>query len=99
MGFASALLEGGPVAPDVTRPQGVRLALWLYGLRPGKLGCLRQALRGVQDVMDWPGDRIGLWGQLRPVAEIAGIALRNRIGLQAASTRDIEWNGDQSSIS
>lgn len=97
--FAGAMLGDGTVAPDVTRPQGVRLALWLYGLRPGKLGRLRQALAEVADVMDWPGDRIGLWGQLRPVAEIAGIALRNRIGLQVASTRDIEWNGDQSSIS
>jgi glutathione synthase/RimK-type ligase-like ATP-grasp enzyme len=98
-GFAGALLGEGAVAPAVTQPQGMRLALWIYGLRPGKLGRLRQVLADVQDVMDWPGDRIGLWGQLRPVAEIAGIALRNRIGLQAASTLDIEWNGDQSSIS
>lgn len=102
-GFARMLAGGGPVAPDVTRPQGIRLALWLYGLpqvrKPGGLQRLRQALREVEDVMDWPGDRIGLWGQVRPMAEIAGIALRHRIGLQAASTRDIEWNGDQSSIS
>jgi hypothetical protein len=98
-GFAGAVLGEGTVAPDVTRPQGVRLALWLYGLRPGKLGRLRRTLAEVEDVMDWPGDQIGFWGQLRPVAEMAGIALRNRIGLQAASTLDIEWNGDQSSIS
>jgi ATP-grasp domain len=102
-GFARMLAGEGPVAPDVTQPQGIRLALWLYGLpqvrKPGGLQRLRQALREVQDVMDWPGDRIGLWGQLHPMAEITGIALRHRIGLQAATTRDIEWNGDQSSIS
>lgn len=95
--FADAVLGQAEVAPDVRPPQGVRLALWLYGLaqvaRPGGWRRFRQALADVQDVMDWPGDRLGLLAQLRPMAEIARIAWHQRISLQAAATHDIEWDG------
>jgi NAD(P)-dependent dehydrogenase (short-subunit alcohol dehydrogenase family) len=104
-GFAKALAGGSFLSPDVTRAQGVRLALWLYGLpgvfKPGGLRRFRAALRDTDDVMDWSGDRLTIHDQLRSLAEFARIAARHRIGLQAASTHDIEWNGaaDQSSIS
>lgn len=104
-GFATALAGGPVLSPDVQRPQGVPLALWLYGLpgifRPGGLRRFRAALRDTGDVMDWPGDRLTIRHQMRSLVEFARIALRHRIGLQAASTHDIEWNGtsDQSSIS
>jgi hypothetical protein len=102
--FCGALLGQGEVAPKVTRPQGVRLALWLYGLpqavRPGGWQRFRRALAEVEEVMDWPDDRLGPLAQLRPFAEIARIAWRQRISLQAAATRDIEWDGpDQSRMS
>jgi hypothetical protein len=101
-GFA-AVLQGETVAPDVTVPQGVRLALWLYGLpvalRTGQLGAFRQALREVQDVLDWPGDPGPARAQGRVLAGFALQALRQRVSLQRVSTHDIEWNGeDQSSI-
>jgi len=96
--FSRALWGEGSAAPDVHDPQGVRLALWLYGLpgmgRAGGVRRFRQALRDTGDVMDWPGDRLTVRDQLRSLAEFAGIALRHRISLQAASTHDIEWNGD-----
>ena len=70
-------------------------------LRTGGVGRLRAALRGTGDVMDWPGDRLTIRDQLRSLAEFARIAVNHSISLQAASTRDIEWNGetDQSSMS
>lgn len=101
--FSAALLMGSEVAPDVTRPQGVRLALWLYGLPAaigaGRIDPFRRALRQVQEVLDWPGDPGPKQAQWAALRGIAARALRERISLQQATTRDIEWNGpDQSSI-
>ncbi|WP_322889434.1 MULTISPECIES: ATP-grasp domain-containing protein [unclassified Yoonia] len=101
--IAAAISGKGTAVPDVTQPQGVPLAVWLYGLpqvmRKGGWQALRHARATVGDVMDWPGDRFGIAKQLRPLAEIARIALRDRVSLQKAATRDIEWDGpDQRSI-
>ena len=102
--FVKAVATGeGSVEPDVLRPQTVRLALWLYGLpaalRAGDIGGFLRTLKGADEVLDWPGDPAPKRAQARALAEIAGVALRHRISLQRASTRDIEWDGpDQSSI-
>ncbi|KUM27103.1 hypothetical protein AU467_18035 [Mesorhizobium loti] len=96
--FASAVLEDGPeVASDITAPQTVRLAMWIYGLpaalRSGGLGRFRKAMSNGQELLDWPGDPAPVKAQWTVLAEMAGVAWRQRISLQAASTRDIEWNG------
>ncbi|MET3590994.1 MULTISPECIES: hypothetical protein [Mesorhizobium] len=96
--FADAVLGDGPqVAPDVTAPQTVRLAMWIYGLpaalRSGGLARFRKAMREGQELLDWPGDPAPVKAQWPALAEIAGVAWRQGISLQAASTRDIEWNG------
>ncbi|RWL83312.1 MAG: hypothetical protein EOR67_03370 [Mesorhizobium sp.] len=96
--FAVAVLGDGPeVRPDVTVPQTVRLAMWIYGLpvalRSGGLARFREAMREGQELFDWPGDSAPVRAQWPALAEIAGMAWRERISLQAASTRDIEWNG------
>jgi len=96
--FADAMLgDGAEVEPDVSAPQTVRLAMWIYGLpavlRSGGFGQFRKAMREGQELLDWPGDSAPVKAQWRALAEIAGVALRQRISLQAASTRDIEWNG------
>jgi len=90
------------VKRDVTAPQTLPLALWLYGLgmmlnkqqRPVFLDALRRS----GDVMRWPLDRVGYAAQVRAVAEFAGIALRHRISLERASTWGIEWNGKDQSV-
>jgi hypothetical protein len=100
--FADAVLGAGEaVRPDVDDLLAVRLALWMYGLpaalRRGEPGHFRATLARARELLDWPGDPVPLTAQLRSLAEIAAIALREGITLQAASTRDIEWNGpDQS---
>ncbi|TIV22052.1 MAG: hypothetical protein E5W02_09510, partial [Mesorhizobium sp.] len=96
--FAAAVLGDGPeVGPDVTVPQTVRLAMWIYGLpvalRSGGLARFRKAIREGQELLDWPGDSAPVRVQWPALAEIAGMAWRERISLQTASTRDIEWNG------
>jgi len=101
--FAAALLDGAQVKPDLNRPQMVRLAMWIYGLpsavRSGGIGRFRRAMQDADELLDWPDDPEPKRAQWQALAEIAGTALRQRISLQAASTRDIEWNGPlQSSI-
>lgn len=99
-GFSKALFgDTAEVTPNVTTPQGVRMALWLYGL-PKLFGrnskTVLRAFRSVEDVISWPDDRISWATQIRSVAEFARIALRERISLQEASTWGIEWNGHSS---
>ncbi|TPJ55035.1 hypothetical protein [Mesorhizobium sp. B2-7-1] len=93
----AALGDGAEVAPDVTAPQTVRLAMWIYGLpaalRSRALARFRKAMREGEELLDWPGDSAPVRAQWPALAEIVGMALRQRISLQAASTRDIEWNG------
>ncbi|RFZ86884.1 ATP-grasp domain-containing protein [Shinella sp. WSJ-2] len=102
--FTAAIAAGeGAVGPDVVRPQTVRLALWLYGLpaalRSGAIGSFLRNLRGADELLDWPDDPAPKRAQWRALSEIAALALRHRISLQRASTRDIEWDGpDQSSM-
>ncbi|TIV94037.1 MAG: hypothetical protein E5V77_17925, partial [Mesorhizobium sp.] len=71
--------------------------MWIYGLpvalRSGGLARFRKAIREGQELLDWPGDSAPVRAQWPALAEIAGMAWRERISLQAASTRDIEWNG------
>lgn len=96
--FTDAVFEGGDeVKPDVTVPQTVRLAMWVFGLpaalRSGQIARFGQAMRAADELLDWPGDPAPKRAQWRALAEIAGTARREQISLQAASTRDIEWNG------
>lgn len=104
LAFIRALSGEGPVVmPDVTRPQTVKLAMWIYGLpaavRAQELSRFRDHLHAADDLLAWPGDAAPKRAQWRALAEIAALAVRHRISLQRASTRDIEWDGpDQSSI-
>ncbi|RWA68421.1 ATP-grasp domain-containing protein [Mesorhizobium sp.] len=96
--FVDAVLGDGPeVSPDVVAPQTVRLAMWIYGLpaalRSSGIGRFRKAMREGEELLDWPGDPAPVKAQWTALAEMAGVAWHQRISLQAASTRDIEWNG------
>ena len=99
--FLRALMGSDSAVADVSAPQGIRLALWLYGWPKSLTADYRtfwRAVTDVEDVMSWPGDHLGPWSQLRPMAEIARVALAKRMSLQAASTYDIEWDGNNQSI-
>ena len=95
--FAEAFWHGVPTEPDVVGLQASKLAMWIYALpkavRTGRLSRFAQAIHAAQDILDWPDDPGPKRAQLRTVASIARIALRDRISLQKASTYDIEWNG------
>ena len=77
--------------------------MWIYGLKDAlrghALARFRADLRAADEIMDWPGDHLSATTQVLSLVDIARLALRNRISLQQASTRDIEWNGpDQSAM-
>ncbi|WP_417711689.1 ATP-grasp domain-containing protein [Roseibium aggregatum] len=102
--FVRALSQGGAeVLPDVTRIQAVRLAMWVYGLpvalRSWDIRRFRKVLGATGEILGTGDDPAPGRAQIPAFLEIAAIALRHRISLQSATTRDIEWNGpDQSSI-
>ncbi|TYC79852.1 ATP-grasp domain-containing protein [Stappia sp. BW2] len=102
--FVRALVKGGEeVLPDVARIQAVRLAMWVYGLpaalRSRNIRHFRKVLGAAEEILGTSVDPAPGRAQIPALLEIAAVALRNRISLQSASTRDIEWNGpDQSSI-
>ncbi len=104
-GFARAMLEGAPeVIASIEAPQGVRLAVWIYGLsglfHRHSPAAFWRALRRTEDVLLTGSDPIGLVAQARSVLEFARIARKTGRSLQQASTYDLEWDGpDQSSIS
>ena len=94
-GFVAAALSGVPAAPTVTTPLGVKAALAIYGSfqRPRAIW---KEIAQMQDVVAWPGDPRPARSQFLATLEFAAIALRHRIGLTAATTHDIAWNGDHS---
>jgi hypothetical protein len=47
-----------------------------------------------RDVLGVPGDKFPLLGGVADIASFARISLRERCSLRAASTRDIEWDGE-----
>lgn len=98
--FCDALWGGKPIKPDVTGLLAARLALWIYGLpgavKTGRIAAFRTSLRDAGEILDWPNDHAPVKAQFRALREIIRIAIRQRISLQQASTRDIEWNGPDS---
>lgn len=102
--FANAFLASGKeVFPDFVGMQGVKLAVWLFGLpqalKTGNIQKFRRSLHDTLELLDWPDDSGPRKAQMRALREVACIAIKQRISLQKASTHDIEWNGpNQSSI-
>jgi len=86
---ATATLSGAMTLP---------MAMLVYALPPalrtGTLSRWWRDLRAFGDISAWPGDRSLMPAQLLALAEIAMVAATRRIGLKAAATADIEWNGE-----
>ena len=97
-GLEEALFGRGEARPGIASPQTMRLALLTYGLGDalgsGRAGEWWHCLRDASDLTRWPGDRNFLLPQGLALLDILAIALRTGIGLKAAATADIEWNGE-----
>lgn len=101
-GLGAAILSGTPAEPSVSGGMTLPLAMLCYGLpnalrqlgaRRGLAQWARDARR-LKNLSSAPGDRSMLLPQLAALAEIAGRALWQRIGLIEAAVRDIEWDGE-----
>jgi glutathione synthase/RimK-type ligase-like ATP-grasp enzyme len=90
--FADAFLGQDVITPDVAGLQAVKAAMWIYGPWQKPVGFLH-AMKRARDVLAWPDDPAPARKQLAAAFEIARIAMRHRVGLVAAATYDIEWNG------
>ena len=91
-GFVDALNGSSPARPDVATPQAVRAALLLYGPAQHPMEIWRD-LWHMGDALAWPGDPAPAWQQIPATLEVAAIALRHRISLTKAATRDISFDG------
>ncbi|HUN21684.1 MAG TPA: hypothetical protein PK299_00970 [Anaerolineales bacterium] len=87
-------IEPAPAEP----PAQLALAMWVYALpqalRQGKLSAWWQDWRQGRDVVGAVGDHAPLWGQLLSTAKLVQRARQAHISPTAASTVDIEWNGE-----
>jgi hypothetical protein len=99
-GFAATLWACGPelITPPPGPPAMLTTAMLLYGLPSVRSGAdLRRWLRamtGSREVITQRGDPAAGLMQWASLAEFAGRSWRLGIGALAASTADIEWNGD-----
>ncbi|MDQ6436273.1 hypothetical protein RB623_19620 [Mesorhizobium sp. LHD-90] len=97
-GLADALLSGRPAQASGTGQMTLPLAMFFYGLpdalRNGASRRWWRDFRAMADISRWPKDRYLLPAQFLALAEIGAIAATRGIGLKAAATADIEWNGE-----
>ena len=96
--LATAIIRGDRRAiPSLTAPQGVRLAVWIYGavglFHAHSPALFWRALRDTQDILNVQGDRVGVTAQVKSLWEIARTAWQHRMTLQQASTYDLEYDG------
>ncbi|MFB2581736.1 ATP-grasp domain-containing protein [Herbiconiux sp. P15] len=98
---AALAIVGGLDGSRIARPSSATARLGLphalYGLpnvrtRAGAIRFLRQTR--YRDVLQGGSDRIPLGVLARSLAVQAAVAVRSRSSLLAASTHDIEWNGE-----
>jgi hypothetical protein len=98
-GLGRAIIEDGPcLTPPAGRPRHLAPAMLLLGvpaaLREGRLGALLVDWRAGRDVIGRSGDRLALVGSLVDAARFAWTALRAGRSATAATTADIEWDGE-----
>ena len=89
-----------PRSDHVTTAAGASLEeLWLFGLpramRQGQYAQWRSLLSSGNDAISRTGDRAPLAGALIDAAGFFLTSLRHNISTNAATTFDIEWNGEE----
>ncbi len=99
--FAAAFFGDGAALitpPPGEQPAMLAAALLLYGLPALRTGAGRRrwwhALTHSRDVIAQRGDPAARWVQWASLAEFAARSWRLGVGALAASTADIEWNGE-----
>lgn len=91
---AALSTEAGTVLEATLEPRMIALAMLLLAAPQRALSReFWHDYRQARDVIVQDGDRGPLTAQVLSLAEIIGRALTRRCGLLAASTADIEWNG------
>lgn len=74
-------------------------AMWIFGLplalRRRQFGAWRQLLSHGSDVISRPGDRAPIAGALVDAARFWATGWRRGLSTNAATTFDIEWNGEE----
>jgi hypothetical protein len=92
--LVSALLGSEGVVTPTPTPRQVSLPMLLFAAhRHGLNGRFWSDYRTARDVIARPDDHGPLLAQLPGLLEIVGRAISRRCGLLAATTADIEWNG------
>lgn len=99
-GLATTIADGKPALPTSNVPMTLPLAMAVFGLsaayKNGGLAGVRRwykACSNMRSIAAWNGDRSLLPIQLLSLCEIGVRALKGQMGVTAASTADIEWNG------
>lgn len=99
-GHLARAMQEGRAAPEVSR-RTVYLApaMLLFGLplalRTGDTAGWRACLSGGSDAISRPGDRAPLAGALADAGMFFLHGLRHGVSTNAATTWDIEWNGEE----
>jgi hypothetical protein len=93
-GRSDSLVAATSATPRMLAP--VMLAAGLpLALRAGMLDRWLDDWRRAKDVLSVAGDRKPLLGAASDLASFAAIAVRRRSSMRQASTRDIEWDGEE----
>jgi hypothetical protein len=93
-GQNDALVACTSTTPRMLAP--VMLAVGLpHSIRSGTFGRWLNDWRRAKDVLSIPRDRMPLPGAVWDIASFAAIAARRSCSMREASTRDIEWDGEE----
>lgn len=96
--LARAIADGIPARSEVSKPAYLGPAMLFFGLgRAVTTGQIREwasTLAAGTDAISRPGDRLPFFGAVIDTARFALVAVRRGISVNAATTYDIEWNGE-----
>lgn len=97
--LAMAMADGTTLPVSETRPAYLGPAMLVFGLplalTTGRLREWRSCLRDGRDAISRPGDRLPALGAMIDSALFSAKGLRRGITTTAATTYDIEWNGEE----
>lgn len=97
--LARAIGDGTPMTAQAQAATYLAPAMIMFGLpsalRHGRLGQWRSLVARGSDAISRPGDRLPIAGAIADAGAFFLTGLRQRISTNAATTFDIEWNGEE----